>query len=764
MYEQEGRLSCSISIKPGRRECMTIEGYVSRILYQNKENGYTVLVLECAANQEADGSEQTVFGTMPGIDQGDFISATGEITVHPVYGPQLRADTFERKMPSDAVSIERYLASGAVKGIGPALAKRVVKKFGADTLRIMEQEPERLSEIKGISEKKAREIAGGVAEKKNMRDAMMFLQQYGISLNLGAKIYNYYGIQMYSILKTNPYKMADDIDGVGFKTADEIASKVGIVPDSDFRVQSGLLYILNQSSLNGHTYLPKSRVLEEGAELLQVEPSQIEKNLVDMQMDRRIVIKQKGDEEPQVYSSMFYYMELNIARQLHDLNIYEEGNIEQMKKMLAQIEKREKLELDELQRQAVYTAVTHGLTVITGGPGTGKTTTINTIIQYFDEMGLSLKLAAPTGRAAKRMTEATGYEAATIHRMLELSGAPEGEGRASFARNEENPLEVDAIIVDEMSMVDVNLMNALLKAIVPGTRLVLVGDVDQLPSVGPGNVLKDIIASECFTVVKLNRIFRQALESDIVINAHKINNGERVEKKTGSRDFLFVLRDNAANVVGATMTLVRDKLPSYVGASYRDIQVLTPMRKGVLGVENLNKALQNHLNPADPEKMEKESGDVTFREGDKVMQIKNNYQMEWEVLNERGFVTQNGVGVFNGDVGTITQINLYAEEMTVEFDERRQCVYSFKQLDELELAYAVTIHKSQGSEYPAVVLPILTGPKMLMNRNLLYTAVTRAKKCVVIVGSEKCFQDMIDNISENTRFSGLKDRIVEIYG
>ncbi|MCR5743160.1 MAG: ATP-dependent RecD-like DNA helicase [Lachnospiraceae bacterium] len=743
---------------------MTIEGYVSRILYQNKENGYTVLVLECAANQEADGSEQTVFGTMPGIDQGDFISATGEITVHPVYGPQLRADTFERKMPSDAVSIERYLASGAVKGIGPALAKRVVKKFGADTLRIMEQEPERLSEIKGISEKKAREIAGGVAEKKNMRDAMMFLQQYGISLNLGAKIYNYYGIQMYSILKTNPYKMADDIDGVGFKTADEIASKVGIVPDSDFRVQSGLLYILNQSSLNGHTYLPKSRVLEEGAELLQVEPSQIEKNLVDMQMDRRIVIKQKGDEEPQVYSSMFYYMELNIARQLHDLNIYEEGNIEQMKKMLAQIEKREKLELDELQRQAVYTAVTHGLTVITGGPGTGKTTTINTIIQYFDEMGLSLKLAAPTGRAAKRMTEATGYEAATIHRMLELSGAPEGEGRASFARNEENPLEVDAIIVDEMSMVDVNLMNALLKAIVPGTRLVLVGDVDQLPSVGPGNVLKDIIASECFTVVKLNRIFRQALESDIVINAHKINNGERVEKKTGSRDFLFVLRDNAANVVGATMTLVRDKLPSYVGASYRDIQVLTPMRKGVLGVENLNKALQNHLNPADPEKMEKESGDVTFREGDKVMQIKNNYQMEWEVLNERGFVTQNGVGVFNGDVGTITQINLYAEEMTVEFDERRQCVYSFKQLDELELAYAVTIHKSQGSEYPAVVLPILTGPKMLMNRNLLYTAVTRAKKCVVIVGSEKCFQDMIDNISENTRFSGLKDRIVEIYG
>lgn len=745
---------------------MTIEGYVQRILFQNKENGYTVMVMELAGTEDA-GEEQTVCGSFPDVEQGEYLSVTGDLTVHPTYGPQLRASEYERRMPTDAVSMERYLASGAIKGIGAVMAARIVKKFKEDTFRIMEEEPERLAEIKGISENKAREIAAQVSEKKNLRDALIFLQQYGVTLNLAAKIYNYYGAELYNVIRTNPYRMADDIEGVGFKTSDGIAAKAGIVPDSDFRIQSGILYELQLASGSGHTYLPREMLLVQAQELLMVDAEQIERNLTDMQMDRRIVIKniagRDGEEQQQVYAALFYYMELNVAKHLHDLNIAEEANREALGRDIDRIAAKERIQLDGMQREAVMEAVTHGLTIITGGPGTGKTTTINTIIQYMDEMGLSMALAAPTGRAAKRMSEATGYEAQTIHRLLELTGGPEGEnGRAAFARNEENPLEADAVIIDEMSMVDINLMNALLKAIVPGTRLVLVGDVDQLPSVGPGNVLRDIIESGCFRVVKLNKIFRQALESDIVMNAHRINQGQMVEPKPGSRDFLFVQRAQAGQITGATITLVKEKLPGYVHASVRDIQVLTPMRKGALGVEQLNAALQQYLNPPDPEKMERETGTCIFREGDKVMQVKNNYQMEWEIRNQYGIAVQSGVGVFNGDVGIIRSMNLYAEELVVEFDEGREATYSFKQLDELELAYAITIHKSQGSEYPAVVLPLLTGPRMLMNRNLLYTAVTRAKQCVTIVGSVETFQNMIRNVSENTRFSGLADRLREI--
>lgn len=745
---------------------MTIEGYVQRILFQNKENGYTVMVMELAGTENA-GEEQTVCGSLPDVEQGDYLSVTGDEIVHPTYGPQLRAAAYERRMPTDVVSMERYLASGAIKGIGAAMAARIVKKFREDSFRIMEEEPERLAEIKGISEKKAREIAEQVSEKKNLRDALMFLQQYGISLNLAAKIYNHYGAELYNVIRTNPYRMADDIEGVGFKTADTIAARAGIVPDSDFRIQSGLLYELQLASGNGHTYLPKDMLISQAAELLMVDAEQIEKNLTDMQMDRRIVIKnlsgEDGGDQQQVYSALYYYMELNVAKHLHDLNIAEEADRVKLGRDIDRIASQEQIQLDELQKEAVMEAVTHGLTIITGGPGTGKTTTINTIIRYMDELGLSMSLAAPTGRAAKRMSEATGYEAQTIHRLLELMGGPENEsGRAAFARDEENPLEADAVIIDEMSMVDINLMNALLKAVVPGTRLVLVGDVDQLPSVGPGNVLRDIIESGCFRVVKLHKIFRQALESDIVMNAHRINQGEVVEPKPGSRDFLFVKRSQAGQITGATITLVKEKLPSYVHASVRDIQVLTPMRKGALGVEQLNTALQQFLNPPDPEKMEKETGSCIFREGDKVMQIKNDYQMEWEIRNQYGVALQTGVGVFNGDVGIIKSMNLYAEELVVEFDEGREATYPFKQLDELELAYAITIHKSQGSEYPAVVLPLLTGPRMLMNRNLLYTAVTRAKQCVTIVGSVETFQNMIRNVSENTRFSGLSDRLREI--
>jgi exodeoxyribonuclease V alpha subunit len=748
----------------GVRE-VTIEGYVQRIVFQNKENGYTIMVLELAGPEHS-GEEQTVCGSLPDVEQGEYIEVTGEEIIHPTYGPQLRVSSYERRMPTDTVSMERYLASGAIKGIGAAMAARIVKKFKDDTFRIMEEEPERLAEIKGISENKAREIGTQVAEKKNLREAMMFLQQYGISLNLAAKIFNHYGAELYNVIRVNPYRIADDIEGVGFKTADHIAEQAGIVPDSDFRIQSGVLYELQLAAGNGHTYLPKELLVGQAAELLMVEADQIEKNLVDMQMDRRIVMKniaKGGETVTQVYSSTYYYMELNVAKHLHDLNIAEEGNRQQMDRDIARIEAEEKIKLDDLQREAVMEAVTHGLTIITGGPGTGKTTTINTIIRYMDEMGLSMSLAAPTGRAAKRMSETTGYEAQTIHRLLELTGEPGSEsGHATFARDEENPLEADAVIIDEMSMVDVNLMNALLKAIVPGTRLVLVGDVDQLPSVGPGSVLRDIIESGCFRVVKLNKIFRQALESDIVMNAHRINQGELVEPKTGSKDFLFVQRSQAGQIVGATITLVKEKLPNYVHASVRDIQVLTPMRKGALGVEQLNTALQQYLNPPDPEKMEKETATCTFREGDKVMQVKNDYQMEWEIKSDYGTPIHSGVGVFNGDVGIIKSMNLYAEELVVEFDEGREATYSFKQLDELELAYAITIHKSQGSEYPAVVLPLLTGPRMLMNRNLLYTAVTRAKQCVTIVGSVETFQNMIRNQSENVRYSGLADRLREL--
>ena len=701
------------------------------------------------------------------------------MTEHPIYGEQLAVESYELMVPEDTVSMERYLGSGAIKGIGAALASRIVKKFKSDTFRIMEEEPERLAEIKGISEKMAMAIGEQVEEKKDMRQAMMFLQNYGISMNLAVKIYQEYGPAMYTVLKTNPYKLADDIPGVGFKMADEIASKIGIFTDSDFRIKCGILYTLLQASANGHTYLPEEELVRQAAELLLVEPDSIGKHLMDMQMDKRLVVKEikKADnsEEPQekterqVYASQYYYTELNTARMLHDLNISGTEPEEEIRRCLASIQQQEKIELDELQIQAVIEAVNRGLLIITGGPGTGKTTTINTIIRYFERGDMEILLAAPTGRAAKRMTEATGYEARTIHRLLELSGMPDTseKGHTSsmhFERNEENPLDADVIIIDEMSMVDIHLIHALLKAVNVGTRLILVGDVDQLPSVGPGNVLRDMIESGCFPVVKLTRIFRQAAQSDIIVNAHRINGGERIPLGKPSKDFLFIRREDPNAIINAMITLVREKLPKYVNADVFDIQIMTPMRKGALGVERLNGILQDFLNPSAPGKAEKESGGTTFREGDKVMQIKNNYQIEWTTVNRYGIPVDKGAGVFNGDMGIIRQINTFAELVTVEFEEGKQVEYSFKQLEELELAYAITIHKSQGSEYPAVVIPVWSGPRMLMTRNLIYTAVTRARSCVCLVGVPEVFQQMVDNAQEQKRYSGLKTRIEEIDG
>ena len=744
----------------------TVTGYVEKIKYRNEENGYSVLSV-------TDGSEEYVLvGNFTYISEGERIEATGRMVEHSIYGEQLAVASYEIKAPEDTLAIERYLGSGAIKGVGAALAKRIVKKFKADTFRILEEEPERLSEVKGISEKMAMSISAQVEEKREMRQAMLFLQQYGISMNLALKIYRHYGQKLYSVIQNNPYQLADDIQGVGFKIADEIASRVGIFTDSDYRIKSGLFYALLQASGNGHTYLPEAELLHNASELLSVETGRMEKHLMDLQMEKKLVVKEK-DGERIVYPAQFYYMELNTARMLHDLNVHSKIPAQQIRTRLLKLTEQDPFPLDELQEQAVYEAVSHGLLIITGGPGTGKTTTINTIIRYFEQEEMEILLAAPTGRAAKRMSEATGRESKTIHRLLELTGIPAGDSGAEsagesrlegmhFERNEENPLEADVIIIDEMSMVDISLMHALLKAVTVGTRLILVGDVNQLPSVGPGNVLRDMIESGKFPVVKLTKIFRQAAQSDIIVNAHKINAGEQVPLNKRSRDFLFIRREHPADIIKDMMVLIKDKLPDYVHAPMEEIQVMTPMRKGALGVEQLNRLLQERFNPPGPSKKEKEAGGTVFRTGDKVMQIKNNYQLAWEVRNRYGIPVKTGEGVFNGDIGIVREINHFAETLEVEFDEGRRAEYSFRQLEELELAYAITIHKSQGSEYPAVVIPVYPGPRMLMTRNLIYTAVTRAKACVCLVGIPEVFQAMVDNATEQKRYSGLKDRILEI--
>lgn len=735
-----------------RTEDEVINGYVDHIIYRNADNGYTVLVMIC------DEEEVTCVGTFSDIAEGENIEAHGSYMDHPMYGRQFAVKSFEEKAPKDEMAIERYLGSGAIKGVGIALAARIVRRFKSDTFRIIEEEPERLAEVKGISERKAMEIADQVNAKRDLRQAMIFLQQYGISTTLAVKIYNTYGQEIYGILKENPYRMADDVDGVGFRTADEIASHVGIRTDSDFRIRSGIQYALLQASNEGHTYLPMPELTQRASNLLQIEPEYIEKHYMNLAMDRKIIMRQV-DDTTQIYASSFFYMEANTATMLKQLNAsFEVPDIE-IEERLRQIEKQTKMDLDEHQVEAVKEAVRNGLLVITGGPGTGKTTTINTIIRYFELEGMDIFLAAPTGRAAKRMSETTGFEARTIHRMLELNGGM--EGNAGFERNEQNPLETDVIIIDEMSMVDISLMYALLKAIAAGTRLILVGDVNQLPSVGPGSVLKDIIDSNEFHTVKLTKIFRQASTSDIIVNAHKINRGEPVSLDNKSMDFFFLKRYEADKIINVTLQLIKQKLPKFVGASEYDIQVLTPMRKGLLGVDRLNGILQMYLNPADKRKREKEHGNTIFREGDKVMQTKNNYQLEWEIRSKYGLCIDKGTGIFNGDMGIIEEINDFAETMTVSFDEGRMVEYPYKLLDELELAYAVTIHKSQGSEYPAVVIPLLSGPRMLMNRNLLYTAVTRAKKCVTIVGNDTTFNQMIENNSQLKRYSGLRDRLTE---
>ncbi len=738
-----------------------VKGYVEHIIYRNDDNGYTVMNL-------MNGEEEIVcVGNFRTIDLGETLEVSGNYTEHPMYGMQLKAESYRVVEPDDEAGMERYLASGAIKGIGAALASRIIKKFGKDTFRVIEEEPERLPEIKGISEKKAREIAVRMEEKKDMRSAMVFLQKYGISDAMAVRIYNTYGEGIYGVMRENPYRLAEDVGGIGFRAADEIARKAGIHMDSDYRIRSGILYALAQSMAEGNIYLPENILLERCTSLLEVDKEGIEPQISNLAMEKKIVVKLA--DEKRIYAASAYYEELNCAKMLHDLNIsmtqgngWEPSEEKRVQQRIGMLEKTQKISLDELQKQAVLESIKNGIMILTGGPGTGKTTTINTMIGYFAEEGMDIFLAAPTGRAAKRMTEATGYEAKTIHRLLELNGASVEEKRlAKFERNEENPLEAD-VIIDEMSMVDIHLFQALLKAIMPGTRLVMAGDINQLPPVGPGQVLRDLIDSGYFPKVMLQKIFRQAEESDIVVNAHRIHEGKNIALDNKSRDFFFLERNDVNVIYKHMIQLIREKLPPYVNAGSYDIQVLTPMRKGSLGVETLNGILQQYLNPPDASKEEHPYGNGLFRVGDKVMQIKNNYQMEWEVVSKYGIPVDKGLGVFNGDMGVIREINEFSQELVVEFDECRRVAYPFHQLDEIELAYAVTIHKSQGSEYPAVIMPLLSGPRMLMNRNLLYTGVTRAKYCVTILGSRQMVGDMIANESQNRRYTSLCDRIREM--
>ncbi len=731
-----------------------LEGYVNHIRFHNEENGYTVLELETTHGDEI------LVGNFRYINEGEYIQAECNFSEHPVHGPQYQMVSYTVKEPEDKAAMERYLSSGAIKGLGPALAARVIKKFKGNTFEIIENEPERLAEVKGISLKMAMNIAIQFQEKQEMRHAMMFLSEYGIANNLAVKIYENYGDAMYEILRTNPYKLAEDISGVGFRIADSIAEKAGIASDSEFRIQAAIQYTLQQSVLAGHVYLPKDILCRNTGAILNMPAEYIEDHLMNLVLDKRLMIRMEEEEE-HVYLASYYFMERNTARMLLDLDVRFPMDAESYDNLMTQLEEESSFEINELQKMAVEKALTEGLLVVTGGPGTGKTTTINLMIRCFEMEDMDIVLAAPTGRAAKRMTEATGYEAKTIHRLLGLNGGIEEGDRYRFEKNEDNPIEADVIILDEMSMVDIHLMYSLLKAVLPGTRLILVGDSNQLPSVGPGNVLKDIIEAETFPVVRLTKIYRQEDSSQIVWNAHRINEGQSISLENKSEDFFFFPKNDIRSVMGALVYLVREKIPEYIKVDPFDVQVLTPMRKGELGVVHLNEVLQYYLNPSSPNKGEREFKDGIFREGDKVMQIKNNYKIEWKIRNSKGFTVEEGMGVFNGDIGIIKAINTYTERVIVMFEEEREVEYPFSNLDELELAYAVTIHKSQGSEYPAVVLPLLTGPPVLCNRNLLYTAVTRAQKCVSIVGREAMINQMIQNETEQKRYSGLKTCLKE---
>lgn len=727
-----------------------VQGTIYEVVFRNEQNGYTVLELE------QDKELLTLVGYFSFLNIGETIKAYGKWVQHPDYGNQFKVETYTAVTPATVNGIEKYLASGLIQGIGPHTARKLVERFGLDTLDIIQYNPDRLTEVEGIGPKKAEKIFEAFQEQKELKDIMMFLEQYGIGAAYAVRIYKTYGANTINEIKENPYKLADDIFGIGFKMADRVALSMGVSKASEYRVASGTRYVLNQYHGNGHTFVPQEELVRSSAALLGVDETFVEDTIVKLFIDKKLVVENIGDIRG-VYSIPFFKAESGTARRLMQLLYFKIPPMDiDIDSEISAVESSEGIELAEKQKLAVREALTKGILVITGGPGTGKTTTIRTIISLFEKQGLEVLLAAPTGRAAKRMQEATGRNAKTIHRLLEF-GYGDNDEEMFFQKNEESPLECDVIIVDEVSMIDILLMNNLLKAIAEGTRVILVGDVDQLPSVGPGNVLRDIIESGVLPVVRLDEIFRQAESSMIVVNAHRINRGEPPVISSRNGDFFLIRQENQENIVSTIIELCTERLPKYTGLDFYDgIQVLSPMKKGLCGVLNLNKELQKALNPKEHNKSEKPHKEAIFRVGDKVMQIKNNYKMKWQSLND---FEKEGEGVFNGDLGTIMDIDNEEQYLEVIFDRERLVRYDFTMLDELEHAYALTVHKSQGSEFPVLVMPLTFGPPMLMTRNLLYTGLTRAKSMVVLVGKEHFLQQMINNNHITARNSGLRGRL-----
>lgn len=726
-----------------------IEGLVERIIFRNDENGYTVAALS------TEEDTITIVGNTPFIKIGDEVSLEGDFVFHPKYMEQFKFEKLQINLPTSISGIKKYLSGGLIPFIGKKTAEKIVEAFGEETLKIIEENPHRLKEIPGIGDKKLDKIIEAFKDQRELRNLLLFTSELGIGTNLNLRIYKKYGEGAVGVIKDNPYRLAQDIRGIGFRKADEIAETLGITKDSDNRMTAGLKYIMMLSQQEGHCYLPKDLLLKRASKLLEVDEESLDSVFIKMTIDPEFYI-QKIDNEINCYYSGLFKAETNVAGKLLEIAKYpnKKGEVK-VEKEIEEIESRQGIKLDSRQIEAINEAVDNGLLVITGGPGTGKTTTLKAIIEVFESMDLNVSLAAPTGRAAKRMTEATNREALTIHRLLDFSYS---EDFPVFNKNQEEPLETDVLIIDEMSMVDISLMNSLLKALDNSIRLILVGDSSQLPSVGAGNVLRDIISSGEIKVVNLDKIFRQAEESMIVKNAHLINKGESPVLNEGNKDFFMIFDNNMKSSAETICNLVQKRLPDFYGVDpFKDIQVLTPMKKGEVGVNNLNTMLQNALNPKSKSKNEINYNGILFREGDRVMQIKNNYQIQWK--SESDIFDFEGEGIFNGDMGYIEEIDLEENSVKVRIDDIKIVEYNYSNLDELRLSYVTTIHKSQGSEFPVVIIPLQWAPEMLLTRNLLYTGVTRASKLVVLVGQYKYLEYMINNNKIAQRYSKLDDRI-----
>ena len=734
----------------------TVEAGVLGTVYRNEENGYSVVSVRIGRN------EYTVVGTLPRLSPGEQATFTGEWIEHKQYGKQFKCTGCTLQAPTTLLGIERYLGSGLIKGIGPSKAKAIVEEFGEDTLKILTEHPEQLQTVPGIGKKRWVQIAESFREQQGARQAMVFLQSYGIPATLSVKISKLYGERTPELIRENPYRLCEELEGVGFQTADRIGIALGISPDSEDRIQCALKYVLRDAAASaGHCYLPVEILLSNTASLLHIERSRCETSISRLILAHDLILEEK-EQEQRVWLPAFRRAEQEVALRLRELMCAIcPGKYTGAVQAIRTFEKQHGMSFSETQRKAILGALETGVFVITGGPGTGKTTIINCILSLLAKDN-DVLLCAPTGRAAKRMTEATGTESKTIHRLLEYGGE---EG--AFARNAENPLEADVIIADETSMVDLMLMRSLLRAIEPGTRLILVGDADQLPSVGPGNVLGDILASGEIPAIRLTDIYRQSESSRIVVNAHRINHGEMPLLNEKNTDFFFERKSGFAETADTILALVTQRLPAFLKfdpkdrlrESMRSIQVLAPARKGDCGVISLNTLLQSALNPASDKKPQLSWGETVFRLGDKVMQTKNDYQLEWRRQTGKGY--EDGTGVFNGDVGYITEVDVEEHNLTVRFDDDRDVIYESSSLENLELAYCLSVHKSQGSEFPVVVMPVAGGPPMLLTRNLFYTALTRARKLVVLVGQEEIIRRMTENDHVNRRYTALTDRILE---